>query len=383
MTDYLRLTLPTEHRTDLHHFERAFVREHILEAYRAASEKPSHAAPILSRWLRTHRSLGSKDRRRVSDAVYGMIRHGRFLNYAGFKTDEALLRGWCQMQGGVRFEDLLAQNPVTDMAIALGVPDWMISDWITQIGEKNCAALVRSLSHRAPIQIRCSPNRCSRKELQDRLRAENIETTPIPDTLFGLTVTHRCNLQATQAYREGLLEIQDAASQRFCEALGLTKNERVLDYCAGAGGKALFLSALGAQIYIHEPRKKAVEEAHKRAKRCGLTITSDAPHNMDLVIVDAPCSGTGRLRREPALRWRYPQSEAELEWPTLQQQILFKAAKHVSPNGQLAYATCSMLSAENNPSLVGWKVKDQIQLWPHIDDCDGFGWTILQREPAH
>ena len=119
------------------------------------------------------------------------------------------------IQSGDRLDTLIAQNPVTDMAIALGVPAWMIADWCQQLAEDGCAELVRYSSLRAPIQIRTSPNRCARQTLQDRLRAEDIETTPIPSTRYGLTVTQRCNLQATQAYRDGLLDIQDAASQRF------------------------------------------------------------------------------------------------------------------------------------------------------------------------
>ena len=138
------------------------------------------------------------------------------------------------------------------------------------------------------------------------------------------------------------------------------------------------MAGLGADVYVHEPRKKALEEAIKRAKRCGLTLTPDAPYNMDLVIVDAPCSGTGRLRREPALRWRYPESKSGFEWPEVQAQILEQAAQHVSPTGRLAFATCSMLSLENSPQLKGWEICEQSKLWPHLDDCDGFGWTILK-----
>ena len=143
MTDYLRLTLPKSPRPDIEQFQRPFVQKHVLEAYSAALEKPSHATPILSRWFRAHRSLGSKDRRRVSDAVYDLIRYRDFLNYAGLQTPNDLFEGWIAIQKGERFLSLKETNPIHDMSTALGVPIWMMTDWHDQIGLQGCADLVR------------------------------------------------------------------------------------------------------------------------------------------------------------------------------------------------------------------------------------------------
>lgn len=379
MFDYLRAALNIVAREDLEQFSRSFVRQHILGAFKAAKERPSHATPILSKWMRTHRSLGSKDRRRVSDAVYDMIRYESFFKHAGFMSPEAQLEAWCLWHNGERFGSLKSLDPCTDLSISLGLPHWMVEEWITQLGISETVQLAQTINQRADLNIRCYPHRISREELLYKLKKEDILSEPVPRTAHGLRLTQRCNIQGSQAFRDGLLDIQDTASQRFCENLEIPPQHTVIDFCAGAGGKALFLASLGANVFINDPRSNALKAANDRAKRARVTFLNTCPTVADFVVVDAPCSGSGRLRREPALRWRYPLNKLEFDYPKQQHDILKEASQFVKTDGSLVYATCSQQQSENNPSLPGWKRVKQHQLWPHRDGCDGFGWTILQR----
>ena len=153
----------------------------------------------------------------------------------------------------------------------------------------------------------------------------------------------------------------------------------VWDMCSGAGGKALAMAAKGATVYATDPRRHALQELRRRAKRARLIIHTSPPRSpVDLVLVDAPCSGSGRLRREPTLRWMWL-STPPLAHIDLQRQLLVQASSHVAKHGRLVYATCSLISAENDHSLPGWRSVEQATYWPHQTNSDGFSWRCFRR----
>ena len=205
-----------------------------------------------------------------------MIRYARFLSHAGYTTPEGLLEGWCLLQSGERFLALEPQSPVQDMSIALGVPEWMISDWCTQIEESECAELIRSLSQRAPLQIRSSPNQCTRTELQQSLRVEDLLTTPFRTPTMALPCYNAVIFKPARPLKKDCSRFKMPLRSDFARPFTSLKAKGSSIIVLVLAEKTLFLAGLGAEVYIHEPRSKAKDEALKRAKRCGVTLKDDS-----------------------------------------------------------------------------------------------------------
>ena len=160
-------------------------------------------------------------------------------------------------------------------------------------------------------------------------------------------------------------------------ALPVTASTTVMDLCAGAGGKSLALAARGARVRATDVRSKALDELKKRARRAGASIAIEQPSPADLVLVDAPCSGSGRLRRNPAIRWGLTDQAHR----RTQAELLVAATDFVGPGGILVYATCSLLSRENDhPTPAGFTITESRTLWPHTDNSDGFYWRVMTRD---
>jgi 16S rRNA (cytosine967-C5)-methyltransferase len=375
--DLLRCALPPEPDTELSTAAaRPFIADHIRQAMAAARATPSHATPNLARWLRQTRRLGSRDRRTVSEAVHGIIRHEAFLLRAGARSDEDLIAMWTRMIDGDRFEQMASASPAEDLSSALAVPLPIAAEWLQRLGEEEAAAFALAQTRRAPLSLRANRLRCDRAALADRLASEGIQTTLAPQTENGLHLVGRANVQGLESFRDGWFEVQDGSSQRAVAALGDVDGLEVLDICAGAGGKSLALAAAGARVTAADPRSHALTELDKRAKRAGAEIRIDTPGPSDVVFVDAPCSGLGRLWRTPAIRWSYQPQMCV----ALQAEILEAAVDFVRPGGRLIYATCTVLAAENqHPMPEGWTAEDREDLWPHRDCTDGFHWEIWRR----
>jgi 16S rRNA (cytosine967-C5)-methyltransferase len=255
----------------------------------------------------------------------------------------------------------------------------LAAGWLERLGPEGAAGLARSLQARPAVHIRANRLRCAAEALSERLSDEGIETVPIEGLSDGLALVGRANLAASPAFREGWFEIQDASSQRFCAALPLTRGQRVVDVCAGAGGKSLALAARGAKVEAWDIREDALAELEKRARRAGADIAIAEPTSAPFVLVDAPCSSTGRLARDPALRWGLEQDRHV----AAQADLLAAAAAIVEPGGVLAYATCSLVEAEQShepPDEDGpWTMEQDVVLWPHESGTDGFSWRVWRR----
>ena len=378
--DLLRCALPSEPNPELSDAaRRPFLRDAALEALAHGRANVRGAGKALGRWFRQARRLGSRDRPIVMEAVYGIIRHEHLLVRAGARSPEDLHEYWARLNEGDVFASIEPSTPAEDYATALSLDYFVAREWLEHLGETEASALAGCLGRRAPMTIRVNRLRTSREALAVSLAEQGIASRPTEFSRDGLHLEKRVALGNLESYRAGWFEVQDESSQRFVEAIpDLEPGTRVLDLCAGAGGKSLALAALGMRVSATDIRPKILRELERRAERSGLDIRIEEPSPAPVVVVDAPCSGTGRLRREPALRWGLePLAKTEI-----QRELIDDAASFVMPGGLLAYATCSLLEEENGhgpPRDGEWTEIARRVLWPHREGCDGFGWAIWRR----
>jgi 16S rRNA (cytosine967-C5)-methyltransferase len=250
-------------------------------------------------------------------------------------------------------------------------------------------AIAEALRHRAPVFLRVNTARCALSDAQAALAAEGIETVPHPLSPTALQVTGGARKVAgSAAYADGMVELQDAASQAVVDALPLADGQRVLDYCAGGGGKTLAMAARARlKLFAHDADPRRMRDLPARAKRAGARVTlTEAPQGpFDLVLADAPCSGSGSWRRAPEGKWLLTPERLEAVI-AVQAQILDRITALVGPGGVLAYATCSLLRAENEAQIAafqarspGWSLTSLRRLTP-LDGGDGFFVAVLRRD---
>ncbi len=304
---------------------------------------PAMAGPTLSRALREERSLGSKERPVAGDVLTGLIRHERALA----RLDADPLTAWMRLcQEGI--PDL--EDPPEAFAIAVSAPDALAAEWWDRLGPDAAIAFARTLAGRAPVWLRALDPEAD---------------VPVPHTRQGAAIRldGRANVNVFPDFQNGRLEVQDLGSQRIAEAAFLGPGCRVLDLCAGAGGKSLTLAALGARVTAWDVRRAALHELADRARRARLTIEIAEPRgSYDVVLVDAPCSGTGVLRRHPENRWK-------LRFPVETQRELLARARRMG--GRVVYATCSLARRENEE--VGGEGST---LWPEPGGSEGYFWSV-------
>ncbi len=361
------------------------------------------AEQVLTGWARASRFAGSGDRAAVRDHVYAALRRRRSSGWIGGGGGARAVMIGSLTQDGADLAALFsgqghAPAPLTagegqgdlalaPSAVAADLPDWLWQMLVADHGPQ-AADIAAALRHRAPVWLRASLARGTRDRAAAALAEEGIATRPHPEVQTALEVTGNAGkIQSSAAFARGLVEIQDASSQAAVLRLPLAAGQRVLDYCAGGGGKALAIAALtrGA-VTAHDADPRRMADLPARAARAGARIAIDrAPAGpFDLVLADAPCSGSGTWRRSPDAKWRLtPEGLGDLV--ALQDAILGRAAALVAPGGYLAYATCSVLAAENDgrinaflASYPGWQVQDQMQRLPDAGG-DGFYLAVLRR----
>jgi 16S rRNA (cytosine967-C5)-methyltransferase len=339
---------------------------------RAAADRP-HASARLREAARDARKLRSRERRALFDVVYELIRRQSALQALGATTWSDQLTLWLE-------------QPSMDhlpFATRAGCTPAIADDLQQAYGDAREAWLEAS-NARAPAVLRVNLRRTTRAQLQARLGGDGIVTSPLGDA--GLLVEGRANLVGNKAFREGLFELQDHASQQvsaYVDASGT-----VLDLCAGAGGKSLALAASGATVFATDIRSRALDELRKRAKRARTPVNvvhRTALRTYDRVLIDAPCSGSGVWRRHPEFRWRLADDGVPT---TLQLELLEEGARAVAPGGQVIYATCSALLLENEhvvDTFLGrqpaWELaRPLLRTAPHVDGTDGMFAAALQRK---
>jgi 16S rRNA (cytosine967-C5)-methyltransferase len=369
----------------------------ILDAWLAGAP----LAQALLHWSRGARYAGSGDRAAVRDLVHDAVRCRLSCGARGGGTvGRALILGGLRAAGldpaPIFTGDRHAPAPLTDADSGRDptpeeqrdLPSWLWPHLTGGRTTEEAGGIALALRQRAPVFLRVNTQRASLAGASARLSDEGIATAPVPGIATALQVAEgAARIDRSAAYAEGLVELQDAASQAVVLALPLTKGMKVLDFCAGGGGKTLAIAArTGAAVTAHDANPARMRDLPARAARAGARVhLAERPQGtFDLVLADAPCSGSGSWRRDPAGKWRLtPQSlTATL---ALQAQVLDQAAACVAPGGWLAYATCSVLQAENAAQAEaflarapGWQ-QGAMHAWSPVDGHDGFFLSLFRR----
>jgi 16S rRNA (cytosine967-C5)-methyltransferase len=412
------------------------------------------ATDILARAFREDRQLSSQDRRQVSETVYGLVRWERRLEAI---LDELLARGRrevvsaqarqelkllvYELRTGIPAEALKAdakrlagreldlgtavgddaglgnRDGVDRKALQVSYPTWLYERFVASHGEGDTVALATAMNTRAPMCVRTNTVKVTREALIARLAEEGVTARPTNLSPVGVIFETRVNAFGLPSFRDGLFEVMDEGSQLVAEATAPPPRSRVVDACAGAGGKTLALAAMldnQGRILALDSNGKKLEELRRRARRAGLSNLSarevkgaDLPaeaklEGWDRVLVDAPCSGLGTLRRNPEARWRLTAKTVD-GYPSDQLSLLVTYAPLVAKGGRLVYATCSVLREENDgvierflrerPDFVVMPLKEIwgkqrasqvgdgtfLRLLPHVHDTDGFFTAVLRR----
>ena len=356
------------------------------------------AERALTRWARSSRYAGSKDRAAVRDHVFDVLRRRRSsAALGGAGTGRGLmlglLRGDGVDPGEVFGATPHAPPPLSDAeraagrapdpgAEALDLPDWLWAVFQDSLGE-TAEGAAEALRHRAPVHLRVNLARTDVAEAQAALARDGIETRPHPASATALEVTGGARrIRGSDVYTGGLVDLQDAGSQAVVEVLPLEPGMRVLDYCAGGGGKTLAMAArTELELAAHDAVPRRMSDLPARAARAGATVeileTIDPQRRFDLVLCDVPCSGSGSWRRDPEGKWRLTPDELD-RLGTVQSEILDTAAALVAPGGILAYATCSVLRQENEAQVRAFSGRwpgarmTAERRWTLTDGTDGF-----------
>ncbi|QDI75754.1 MULTISPECIES: RsmB/NOP family class I SAM-dependent RNA methyltransferase [Leisingera] len=367
------------------------------------------AEKALTSWGRRSRFAGSKDRAAVRDHVFTALRCLRsHAAQGGARSGRGLILGALRDAGQDPDEVFTGQGhapapltgaerqlpPPPEGAEALDIPDWLWPAFSASLGAEAEAA-AQALRRRAPVHLRVNTARGTLQQAQEALAADGIATRPHPAAAAALEVSEGARkLRNAKAYADGLVELQDAASQAVVEQLPLADGMSVLDYCAGGGGKSLAMAARARiRLHAHDADPKRMKDLPERAARAGASVTLLSPADaartgpFDLVLCDVPCSGSGSWRRAPEGKWRLtPEGLRALQETQL--EILRTAAGLTAPGGTLAYATCSMLQAENTQQVqtfIGenpeWSLAAE-QSWQVQDGTDGFYVAVLTRAKA-
>jgi 16S rRNA (cytosine967-C5)-methyltransferase len=393
---------------------------------------------VVSDFFRQHRTLGQRERHTLAETTYTVLRQRLLYQHLaqsgkGEMERRLAVLAWQGNEGFLRAalsdteQQWLAQVSAVDRA---ALPDRLrhnLPEWLAEILQKSLGdefwPLVNSMNASAPLDLRVNTFKAKREDVIAAFKAEGVEAVATPYSPLGLRIDGKPALHKLDVFMRGDVEVQDEGSQLLALMVGAKRGEMVMDFCAGAGGKTL---ALGAEmrntgrLYAFDTSGHRLASLKPRLARSGLSnvFPAQISHErderikrlagkLDRVLVDAPCSGLGTLRRNPDLKWRQtPQSVAELG--VKQAAILASAARLVKPGGRLVYATCSLLDVENEGIAEAFSAAhesdfevmpaldaltrahvnaaeslvrgDFLRLWPHRHATDGFFAAVWERK---
>jgi 16S rRNA (cytosine967-C5)-methyltransferase len=408
---------------------------HTEEVLREILRFTAPADNTLSRYFREHTRLGGRERGVVAEAVYGLLRNKLvYTSFAesgsGASMRRLTLLGLADAVGvdalGGLSEDetrwlthvMQIDRNMLPAELRSNLPHWLYTRLAERFGEEETLLLAQTLNTPAPLDLRVNTIKSNREQVIAELLAAPIAAEPTPYAPLALRILKKPALQNLPVFKTGAVEVQDEGSQILAQIVGARRGEMVVDFCAGAGGKTLALGAImrnTGRLYAFDIAEKRLAKLKPRLARSGLSNVhpvliaheNDAKikrlaGKIDRVLVDAPCSGLGTLRRNPDVKWRVrPESITELNVKQL--SILNGAARLVKAGGRLVYATCSILDEENEAivaqflaandafSLVPMKtvleeqripleMDDYLKLVPHRHQTDGFFAAVLERK---
>jgi 16S rRNA (cytosine967-C5)-methyltransferase len=398
------------------------------------------ADTLLSAFFRQRKALGARERHTLAETVYEVLRRRLMYQHLaqgapkdGSAPERRLaILAWAGDAAFLRAALSEAEQAWLDKARSIdrsalapklrhNLPDWIAQPLQAQLGEPGFWALVAALDRPAPLDLRVNTLKAKREAVRVALADAGIEATPTPYSPWGLRVPGKPALNKLELFGRGDVEVQDEGSQLLALLTDARRGEMVVDFCAGAGGKTLALGAAmrnTGRLYAFDTSGHRLEALKPRLARSGLSNVYPAQiaherderikrlaGKIDRVLVDAPCSGLGTLRRNPDLKWRQsPQSVLELN--AKQTAILAGAARLLKPGGRLVYATCSLLAQENESIADAFSAEHaqferldaatlsaecglsdaaslardmNLRLWPHLHATDGFFAAFWQK----
>ncbi|WP_456378335.1 RsmB/NOP family class I SAM-dependent RNA methyltransferase [Lutibacter sp.] len=390
----------------------------VIASMRLIFNEEEYADKVVEKALKRDKRWGARDRKFVAETIYEMVRWKRLYNeIAGTKNHYsnenvwknfavyAILKGfklpdWNQLQGVPerrikgKFDELQKQRVFKE-----SIPDWLDEMAVKELGEKHWTKEIHALNKQASVILRVNTLKTNKLSLRKRLNDEGINTEFIPGHPDALKLVERANVFITQCFKDGLFEVQDASSQLVADYLDVKPGMKVIDTCAGAGGKTLHLAALmenKGQLIATDIYESKLKKLKKRARRAGVHNVTTKPLDSskvmkkmkgtaDRVLIDAPCSGIGVLKRNPDSKWKL-QPEFVENIKKTQAEILENYAALVKNGGKLVYATCSVLPSENEKQVQQFLknhpefnfVKEK-KVSVHKSGFDGFYMALLEK----
>lgn len=391
----------------------------VIEALKTIFNEGKYADKEIAKTLKRDKRWGARDRGFIAETTYDIVRWKRLYaeiadvrepfsreNLFRLFAVWATLRGielpdWKQLETTPsrrikgRFDELGNIRKFRE-----SIPDWMDELGEKELGEK-WDAEIHALNEQAPVVLRTNTLRTTKSELRNTLSNEGIATTSIKGHTDALELEERANVFSTDTFKKGFFEVQDASSQLVAEFLEVEPGMRVIDTCAGAGGKTLHLAALmenKGQIIAMDIYDQKLKELKRRAKRAGAhnidprhitstKVIKKLHGSADRVLIDSPCSGLGVLRRNPDAKWKL-QPEFLDKIRTTQAELLDNYSKILKPGGKMVYATCSILPSENKEQVTNFLkrengkdftlIKDKLR-FAHESGYDGFYMALLEK----
>ncbi|HET6543845.1 MAG TPA: RsmB/NOP family class I SAM-dependent RNA methyltransferase [Chryseolinea sp.] len=386
----------------------------VISSLEMIFEQNKYADKVIEKVLKQNPKWGARDRRFIAETTYDIVRWYRFLqNITEAEENDywKLLGGWCvlhevQLPAWEEFKGL-NEKRILERNIKMksirrfreSIPDWLDTLGEQELG-KRWEKELHALNEEAAVVLRANTLKISAKDLQYSLRESEVETDYLRDFPDALVLTERQNIFRHPAFKEGMFEVQDAASQFIAPFLRVSPGMRVIDACAGAGGKTLHLAAImknKGRIIAMDVEAFKLEELQKRAKRAGVNnleirhIESSKTikrleNSADRLLLDVPCSGLGVLKRNPDAKWKLSGEFIE-NVKELQQHILQDYCNMLKKDGLMVYSTCSVLPSENERQVDKFlerngdkfELIDQKHSWP-TDGFDGFYMALLRKK---
>jgi 16S rRNA (cytosine967-C5)-methyltransferase len=395
------------------------------------------ADTVLSAYFRQFPALGQSERGFVADAVFGVLRHKRVLDHLTSNGNaRRLLLAWLVRFSGSAVGELASVLKASEaeslqairdaevdglpLAVRAELPDWVYERLQLRLSDAEILALGSALQQSAPLDLRVNTVKSDRAAVLAALKSRGVSAEATRYSPVGVRLADKPAINRDPLFTGGAVEVQDEGSQLIGYLMAPTRHDLVVDFCAGAGGKSLMLGALmnsQGRVYAFDISPTRLARLKPRLKRSGLSNLH--PHllrnehdpkvkrlagKIDRVLVDAPCSGLGTVRRNPDLKFRQsPESVTEMR--AKQASILRAAATLVKPGGRLVYATCSLLSEENEDIVASFLGKhpefqplncsellkqhgiaaeagEHLRLWPHIHGTDGFFAAVMERQKS-
>jgi 16S rRNA (cytosine967-C5)-methyltransferase len=371
-----------------------FREHHLFQIFHQFSANHLPLDIFLRNYFKLNSSIGSHDRKFISEAVYGMIRWQGLLDY--------FCNGDCSWEHRYKiFQRIQPEMHQQDSNIPLHIrcsfPQKYFSLLAEALGEEKAQNFCYHSNYPAPITVRVNASKSTRDELLKKWEGQ-YDCRPGELSPLAIHFSQRINFFGLPEFKQGFFEVQDEASQLVSLEVQAMPGDHVLDYCSGSGGKTLAIAPQmknKGQLYLHDIRDPVLIEAKKRLKRAGIQNAKIIHHNdkkkaslknrMDWVLTDVPCSGSGTLRRNPDMKWKFdPNGLKELVMK--QREIFAEAITFIKPNGHIVYSTCSVLPQENEQQIDYFLsqfplklVKDPFMSFPCKGKMDGFFAAVLQK----